>query len=92
MMESVKACFERVVAVNCHRRVIDLSATQSALVRAGDYDYLPGAHEANGRETQNEQVVFCGGNFFIRRQAFLELGLWDERFLGWGGEDDAMSF
>ena len=21
----------------------------------------------------------------------MELGMWDERFLGWGGEDDAMS-
>ncbi len=92
MMESVKACLERVVAVNCHRRVIDLSEPQSALVHAGDYDYVPPANEATGREKQQEHVVFCGGNFFIRRQAFLELGLWDERFLGWGGEDDAMSF
>ena len=92
MMESVKACLERVVAVNCHRRVIDLSEPQSALVRAGHLDYLPDAAAAAGRDKQQEHVVFCGGNFFIRRQALLELGLWDERFLGWGGEDDAMSF
>lgn len=92
MMESVKACLERVVAVNCHRRVIDLSEPQSALVRAGHLDYLPDAAAAAGRDKQQEHVVFCGGNFFIRRQAILELGLWDERFLGWGGEDDAMSF
>jgi hypothetical protein len=91
MVESLKACIDRVVAANCHRRVIDLSAPQSALVHAGNHDYLPSADEAHARAKQQEQVVFCGGNFFIRRQAFLELGLWDERFLGWGGEDDAMS-
>lgn len=92
VMESLNACRERVVAVNCHRRVIDLSASQSALVRAGNHDYIPAEHEALAREKQQEHLLFCGGNFFIRRQAFLELGLWDERFLGWGGEDDAMSY
>lgn len=92
VVESMTACRERVVAVNCHRRVIDLTEAQSALVRAGNYDYVPNAHDASAREKQQEHLVFCGGNFFIRRQAFLELGLWDERFLDWGGEDDAMSY
>ena len=92
IVESLAACRERVVAVNCHRRVIDLTESQSALVRAGNYDFVPNAHQALAREKQQEHLVFCGGNFFIRRQAFLELGLWDERFLGWGGEDDAMSY
>ena len=91
LMESVAACMQRAVAVNCHRRVIDLSPTQSAVVRAGDHDFLPSAEAQIDRSHQQERVVFCGGNFFIRRQALLELGLWDERFLGWGGEDDAMS-
>ena len=92
VIASLNACRERVLAVNCHQRVIDLTAPQSALVHAGNHDYLPDASEAIGRDAQQEHVVFCGGNFFIRRLALLELGLWDERFLGWGGEDDAMSF
>ncbi len=92
VVEALTACRERVVAVNCHRRVFDLSESQSARVRAGNYDYVPDAEAALAREKQQEHLVFCGGNFFIRRQAFLELGLWDERFLGWGGEDDAMSY
>lgn len=91
VMESVQACLERVIAVNCHRRTVDLTAAQSMLVRSGNHDFLPTADVSREREQQQEHVVFCGGNFFIRRQAFLELGLWDERFLGWGGEDDAMS-
>jgi hypothetical protein len=92
VIASLNACRERVVAVNCHRRLIDLSPEQSAQVRAGNHDYVPDAHDAVGREKQMEHIVFCSGNFFIRRQVLLELGLWDERFLGWGGEDDAMSF
>ncbi len=92
VVASVKACMERVNAVNCHRRCIDLTEPQSAQVHAGNFDYVPTEAEANGRDQQQEQVVFCGGNFFIRAQTLMELGLWDERFLGWGGEDDAMSF
>ena len=34
--------------------------------------------------------TFAGGIFFIRRQSLLALGLWDENFEGWGGEDNAM--
>jgi glycosyltransferase involved in cell wall biosynthesis len=34
---------------------------------------------------------FAGGMLIITRQAFEKIGGWDERFEGWGGEDDAMS-
>ncbi|WDE08030.1 hypothetical protein SG34_014715 [Thalassomonas viridans] len=34
--------------------------------------------------------TFAGGIFLIRRQSLLALGLWDESFEGWGGEDNAM--
>lgn len=92
LMEAIQACLERVVAANCHRRFVDLTQAQSTQVHAGNFDFVPEAADAASREKQQEHIVFCSGNFFIRRQAFLELGLWDERFLGWGGEDDAMSF
>ena len=34
--------------------------------------------------------TFAGGIFLIRRQSFLSLGMWDEDFEGWGGEDNVM--
>lgn len=34
---------------------------------------------------------FAGGMLIITRAAFEKIGGWDERFEGWGGEDDAMS-
>jgi hypothetical protein len=32
----------------------------------------------------------CGGLVIFQRQFLVLLGGWDERFLGWGGEDNAM--
>lgn len=37
-----------------------------------------------------EYVPFCGGLFMITRAAFVAVGGFDERFFGWGAEDDAM--
>jgi len=35
--------------------------------------------------------TFAGGILIMTRTAFDQIGGWDERFEGWGGEDDAMS-
>ena len=35
-------------------------------------------------------MPLCGGVVLFQRQFLARLGGWDERFLGWGGEDDAM--
>lgn len=44
-------------------------------------------------EILNERKLFtiAGGLIFMRREALLRIGGWDERFEGWGGEDAAMS-
>ncbi|MDF1695717.1 MAG: glycosyltransferase [Saprospiraceae bacterium] len=34
---------------------------------------------------------FAGGMLFITKSGFEKIGGWDERFEGWGGEDNAMS-
>lgn len=34
--------------------------------------------------------TFAGGVFFISRACFLSIGMWDEDFEGWGGEDNVM--
>ena len=44
-------------------------------------------------EILNERKLYtiAGGLIFMRREAFLRVGGWDERFEGWGGEDAALS-
>lgn len=80
-------------AVKPYRRLIDLDETQSAHVRAGAFDWVPQHDTAvPSREGIGEFIVFAGGLFAITRAAFGAIGAWDERFRGWGGEDDAMSY
>ena len=79
--------------VKPYRRLIDLDETESDRVRAGEFDWIPERHEtAANREGAGEFIVFGGGLFAITRAAFVAVGAWDERFRGWGGEDDAMSY
>ncbi|MCA9194412.1 MAG: hypothetical protein KDB03_21730 [Planctomycetales bacterium] len=47
--------------------------------------------QQTGRERSGEFVCFCGGLFMMRRNVYADLGGSDERFIGWGGEDDAMT-
>jgi hypothetical protein len=80
--------------VKPYRRLIDLDESESACVRAGEFDWVPArvANAAPDREGVGEYIVVAGGVFLITRQAFRQVGGWDERFLGWGGEDDALSY
>lgn len=80
-------------AVKPYRRLLDLDEAESARVRGGEFDWLPPrADAASGREGIGEHIVFAGGAFLIARAAFVRMGGWDERFRGWGGEDDALSY
>lgn len=93
LQQAVDLCQNRVVAVNPYRRLIDLSEAETQQLIASQFDWQPERPlEQQNREGIGERVVFCGGLFFIRRDAFIHLGGWDERFRGWGGEDDAMTY
>jgi hypothetical protein len=73
-------------------KLLDLDDAESEMLRAdlsclGDPSF--GA-TAPDRLQSGEIVPMCGGLVLFQRQVLEQLGGWDERFLGWGGEDDAM--
>jgi GT2 family glycosyltransferase len=93
LVTAVERCRDGVAAVKPYRRMIDLTSEESARVRAGEWSFTPPrpAGTPPSREAKNEYVVFAGGLFVIQRDVYLRIGGFDERFRGWGGEDDAMS-
>jgi hypothetical protein len=93
LADAVELCRRGVAAVKPYREIIDLTPEETKLVRAGAWNLAPArAKDApRSREGEQEFIVFAGGLFVIRRDAYLGIGGFDERFLGWGGEDDAMS-
>jgi hypothetical protein len=79
--------------VKPYKRLFDLTEDESRRVIEADLDYVPERSASlPGREGIGEFLVFAGGVFLITRAAFVHVGGWDERFRGWGGEDDAMSY
>lgn len=90
----LQACFEEclggIQAINPYSALLDLDEGRTELLRR------TGRIEGRGEDTFNrdykgEYLCFCGGAYVVRRDTYIELGGQDERFVGWGGEDDAMS-
>lgn len=75
-------------------QMIDLDPDESAHVRSGHFDWLPERPDpgVSDRRAMGEFMPLAGASVLISRSAFLTVGGWDERFEGWGGEDDAMSY
>jgi hypothetical protein len=93
LAEAVELCRQGMAAVKPYREIIDLTPEETKRVRAGEWSFAPARQRdaPPSREGGQEFIVFAGGLFVIRRDAYLGIGGFDERFLGWGGEDDAMS-
>lgn len=88
---AVSLCTRRVLAVNPYDRLTDLDQAESDRLLAGKEAPCFERADASDRRGQGEQLCFCGGAFLMRRSLHQYLGGFDERYLGWGGEDDAMS-
>ena len=88
---SVSLCTRRVLAVNPYDALADLDRTESDCLLAGEASPRFDREDASDRRGAREQLCFCGGAFMMRRSLHQHMGGFDERYLGWGGEDDAMS-
>ena len=81
-----------VPAVRAFSAAIDLDADDSALLRE-DLSCMSDPSFASGgldRRAKGETPPLSGGLVVFQRAVFTLVAGWDERFMGWGGEDDAM--
>jgi glycosyltransferase involved in cell wall biosynthesis len=88
---AIDACRRGTAVAKPYVRLIDLDADESAALCEGRLEPAAIDVARPGREAIGERIVLCGGVFVMRRDAFARLGGFDERFVGWGGEDDAMT-
>jgi hypothetical protein len=68
--------------------VLDLERGEGGL----GLDDLAKIARAGRGEGDNQRINLCGGVVVFSRYAFERVGGWDEDFVGWGGEDDMMTF
>jgi hypothetical protein len=79
---------ENLDVLSPYSSVIDLNRDESEL---GLVDLAKIVRPGRG-ERDNQKINLCGGVVVFSREAFKRVGGWDEEFVGWGGEDDMMSF
>lgn len=92
LMSSYERCRSEFEAMKPYGQHVDLTQEESESVRGGNWTFNPDRKGVpRNREGIGESVCFCGGLFLIRRGVYEDLGGFDEQFLGWGGEDDAMT-
>ena len=92
LAQAAATCASSMQVVKPYRTLVDLTPEESARVRArGGAERLELDAARRNRDAIGERLVLCGGWFAMRRDAFVALGGFDERFVGWGGEDDAMT-
>ena len=83
-------CRKKFEAINPFSTLVDLDPERTEVFRR-THDLVERQHELINRDYKGEYICFCGGIYVIRKGSYLRLGGQDERFSGWGGEDDAMS-
>jgi glycosyltransferase involved in cell wall biosynthesis len=84
-------CARHVLAVNPYDRLADLDQIETERLLQGQEPPRFQRDDASDRRRVGEQLCFCGGAFMMRRSLHHAMGGFDERYLGWGAEDDAMS-
>lgn len=73
--------------VSPHIRLIDLDSNESNLESSEIFKIIrPGRGE-----TDHQKMTLCGAMTMFQKESLDKIGGWPEEFIGWGGEDDAMS-
>lgn len=79
-------------AINPYTELVDLSEDETEAFLTGlDYLSIERTEAQLNRKELGQCPPFCGGVFATSRSLYLKCGGFDERFTGWGAEDDAMS-
>lgn len=87
---SIEAVHGELDVVRPYGRLLELDEDATrAIGEGGPLPDAPPAARDDARE--GERIPLCGGIAVLKSSAFESVGGMDERFEGWGGEDDALS-
>lgn len=92
LLKAMEACLRNYDAVNPYGHLIDLSrsATESCKKEINSFSHLVDFALDKDRKGAGEYLCFSGGIVIFKRLFFEKIAGFDERFEGWGGEDDAI--
>lgn len=89
---AVHSAGERYDVISPYKRLVYLDDEETERWRRGALRFSDLTQlDPSDRAPPGETRPFCGGSFVIPRSKYFDIGGMDERFMGWGGEDDAMS-
>lgn len=86
-IEGLKA-LDEYDCVSPYNRVIDLQAAELSF----DLDKMKAINRPGRGETDVQKICLCGGIIMYKRSSLESIGAWCQDFIGWGAEDDAMSY
>lgn len=94
----IQECYENHYdAVNPCFAMVDLKEEDLRKINynVNDFDYfykMIGEKRSKDVECYREDMNFAAAIFLIRKDMFKYIGGWPDEFVGWGGEDDVMSY